>query len=112
MKKPELKVVRFQAEDVIATSGYFTLGRELTQASVSETFADDNYYGVSFSGENTATPGSKYGTQKPTSGYYAWYYGNTWYTNKNLGTDQDTGSGDFHYDNRWQSIHNSGSLGD
>lgn len=113
MKKPELKVVRFEAEDVIATSAY-TWGKEINQAKGSSNYQSDSYYTLSFSGNEVITDPSNYTNVQP-SGFYAWYNENNsdnkWYTDKNNNTETQSGDeGMFFYNNGWQPNDTSGSL--
>ena len=89
MKKPELKVVRFEAEDVIATSGFYTNGDELKQSrdnnvTVSGSFNEgaNEYYSVTFNNE-TAYVGSA--VYQPADNQYKWAwfdeYNKVWWTN-------------------------------
>lgn len=106
MKKPEIEVVRFGAEDVIATSGYgqalvdgnqyFTRGTEAIQAGVSGfhsrngnfyIVSGDNYYSfMKTNGKINSWAPYTYNQNANNDYFYAWY--NNANTNERWGTDQ------------------------
>lgn len=88
MKKPELKVVRFNAEDVIATSSYYTFGSEIKQASNAgkantNSVDEDYFYRVTFNGgfNDSATVDTSSKSWSSLPGYYAWFHNDAWQTN-------------------------------
>lgn len=103
MKKPELKVVRFDAEDVIATSAGYALRSETNGYNVTN-YADgsSDYVAlrfnngiVSYEGDYT-TPGSA------GNRYYTWYdNGAFWRDSKTMYSEYSVteGSGDAYYHN-------------
>lgn len=110
MEKPRLEVVRFGAEDVIATSGtpavfsaangnYFTIGSEYRDSGATVTNTNSNkYYSIAIE-NGTASSRGKAAEDAPTSGnytIYAWYH-EGWYTHKLPADDPfySDGFGDF-----------------
>lgn len=93
MNKPEVEAIRFDSNDVIATSGmragtYATKGREIDQWSQDSLFIeDDSFYTGTWNGSDWVHDSSsesyfvKYGSSAPSYAY-AWYNesAGTWYS--------------------------------
>ena len=94
MEKPIAEIVRFEEQDVIATSGgspltantrYLALSSEMNQAGYNTHHGDSNDPWVYFNSDKTYYAlflnSGKFDTKRELDTSYAWFANNQWWTN-------------------------------
>ena len=100
MNKPEVEAIRFDSNDVIATSGglgagvYYALGSEVEEATGSGILG---WYSLDVHPGTTTFNVAGWSDVKNNNGTYVWYENHSWHEGSAISNYDTTGSNDWKF---------------